>query len=332
MRIDRGYLFWGIFFVLLGAIPLADREGWIEVGGLGDAWRLWPLIIIGLGIVILFSRTRLALAASVVAALVLGGLAGTALASFGGDLDCGRAGRADLDASTANGTLTAPASLDVKIDCGTLALGAGPGDGWTLDARHSGGPPRVESGADRLTIRPAEGGLRRQEWTLAVPAAALDSVRVEANAASTTLDLGTATLSNLRTTLNAGEMRLTAPTGGVGRLEADVNAGDLTVIASGSDIATLDLDVNAGSAHLDLGGSVTGSARVSAGSLEICVPPTADLRIETGNDVAFTIDVEGEGLTRSGDAWVREGTGPRIDLAVHGTVGTFTLDPPGGCR
>ena len=84
MRVDRGYLFWGIFFVLLGAIPLADREGWIEVGGLGDVWRLWPLILIGIGAAILFSRTSLGLVVTIVAAVVLGALAGTAISSVGG--------------------------------------------------------------------------------------------------------------------------------------------------------------------------------------------------------------------------------------------------------
>jgi hypothetical protein len=30
MRLRRGFLFWGIFFILLGGIRLAARQGWID--------------------------------------------------------------------------------------------------------------------------------------------------------------------------------------------------------------------------------------------------------------------------------------------------------------
>src|SRR5262245_47441127 len=158
MRVDRGYLFWGIFFVLLGAIPLADREGWIKVGGLGDAWRLWPLIIIGIGVAILFSRTRLALVATVVAALVLGTLAGTALSSIGGGVfDCVRTGDPLPGRITTQGPLGGDASVDVHIACGTLQLTTAGTTEWTLDARYAGDSPRYEADADSFSIRPADG-------------------------------------------------------------------------------------------------------------------------------------------------------------------------------
>jgi hypothetical protein len=333
VRVDRGYLFWGIFFVLLGLIPLADREGWIDIGGFGDAWRLWPLLLVAIGVVILLSRSRLALVATVVLALVLGTIAGTALASFGGGIDCGATSGARLEHTTSNGTLSAPASVDVHLDCGTLTVEAGgTGSDWTLDAGHVGGAPRVETGPSSLAIRPADGGPRRQEWRLTLPAQPLDSVQVEANAASATVDLGTARLTDLKTTLNAGDMRLTVPTGGVGRLESEVNAGDMVLVAPAGDIANLDLGANAGRLRVTLGGSVTGTIKVTAATADVCVPADAQLRIQTGDDFAFSTDLGDSGLTRSGDVWVRSGTGPMIDLEVHGTAGSFALDPAGGCE
>ena len=49
MRIHRGYLFWGIVFVLLGGIPLAERSGLIDAQRLSDVGRLWPLLLIAIG-------------------------------------------------------------------------------------------------------------------------------------------------------------------------------------------------------------------------------------------------------------------------------------------
>jgi hypothetical protein len=44
MRIRPGLLFWGIFFLLLGGIPLLVRAGVLDANVLADAWRLWPLL------------------------------------------------------------------------------------------------------------------------------------------------------------------------------------------------------------------------------------------------------------------------------------------------
>lgn len=331
MRVDRGYLFWGIFFVLLGTIPLADRQGWIDVGGLGDVGRLWPLIIIGIGVAILVSRTRLALVATTVGALVLGALAGTALASFGGGVfDCVRTGAPQLQRTSANGTLAPLSSVRVRIDCGDLAIDTGPGNDWTLDAGHAGAPPRVEASPSELGIRPADGAPRRQDWALVVPAV-LDTLDVDSNAANATLRLAGVTLTRLFTSANAGDLRVMAPTGRLDALTVDVNAADVNVQAPSVDVANLDVEANAASLELDFGGSVSGSIQGTAMSVRVCVPPTATLRIETGDELAFSHNLQSSGLSRVGDVWERTGTGPRIALRVGGTASSFTLDQTGAC-
>jgi len=332
MRVDRGYLFWGIFFVLLGAIPLADREGWIDVGGLGDAVRLWPLVIIGIGVVILFSRSRLAPVATVVGALVLGTLAGTAVTTFGGGtvFDCIRVGDPQLQRTSANGTLDPQATARVRIDCGDLAIGTAPGSAWILEAGHAGDPPRVEASGRDLSIRPADGSPRRLDWTVTLPAA-LDTLRVEANASTTTLGLGGATLPRLYASANAGDLRISAPTGRMDTLDIDVNAGDVHVDAPSTDIAALDVNANAASVELSLGGPVSGSIDGTAMSARVCVPPDAALQIRTRDDVAFSQDMRATGLVRMGDVWVRDGVGPRISLTVGGTAASFTLADAGDC-
>lgn len=332
MRIDRGYLFWGIFFVLLGAIPLADREGWVEVGGLGDAVRLWPLVIIGIGVVILFSRSRLAVVTTVVGALVLGTLAGTALASFGGGgvFDCIRVGDAALPRTTTGGTLDPSGSARVHIDCGDLNVGTASGSDWTLDAGHAGDPPRVAASANDLSIRPADGPPRRQDWALALPVA-LASLQVEANASSTTLALEATALSRLDATANAGDLSLVAPLGRMDRLQLGANAADVEVRALSTDIADLDVEANAASVRLVLGGAVTGTIDGAAMSVTVCVPVSASLDIRTRDDVVFSHDLRATGLVRAGDGWQRAGAGPRISLTVGGTASSFTLADEGAC-
>ena len=60
MRVRRGPLFWGVFLVLLGGIPLLVRTGAIDGAVFADAWRFWPLILVAVGLAILvtFFRNR----------------------------------------------------------------------------------------------------------------------------------------------------------------------------------------------------------------------------------------------------------------------------------
>lgn len=59
MRVDRRFLGWGVFFILLGAVPLVVRAGYLTQAQVAGSWSLWPLILIGIGVGILLSRTRL---------------------------------------------------------------------------------------------------------------------------------------------------------------------------------------------------------------------------------------------------------------------------------
>jgi len=331
MRIDRGYLFWGIFFVLLGLIPLADREGWLQVGGLGDAGRLWPLIIIGIGLVIVFSRTRLALVATTIAALVLGTLAGTALAFWGGGgLDCRLTDGPARQRTTTAGVLDADPSVRIHLVCGGVVLRTAPGDGWALDAGHVGDPPKVEEAPGELSVSSADGPPRRQDWDLRLPSD-LGTLDVEATAASATLDLTGATLTHLAASVNAGSLDVAGPAGPIDTLELDANAADLDVSAPATDIALLTVRGNATSVALTLGGAVSGTVEGNVMSIRVCVPDTAALAIETGSELGFSHDLASSGLTLVGDAWVRDGPGPRITLRVGGTASSLKLDQMGAC-
>ena len=58
MHIDRRLLGWGVFFILVGAIPLAVRGGFLDAEERVSSWpSLWPVLLIGWGLGLLLRRT-----------------------------------------------------------------------------------------------------------------------------------------------------------------------------------------------------------------------------------------------------------------------------------
>lgn len=312
MRVHRGYLFWGIFFVFLGAIPLAERLGWIDLSSFGDMWRLWPLTVIAAGLAILLSRTRAASAGTVVAAAVIGLVAGGALAYGGGFIgtvgDC-TSDPSDLEHVTANGTFASDASVSLDFECGTLELTTAAGRDWSVDAGYRGAAPSIEDGSEHLAIRAPEAAVRRQEWDLTLPSDALRALDVQANAGTARIDLGSTPLDELRIEANAGEVRL----------------------AAAGAIADLQVSMNAGLAQLTIDGSADGRLTVNAGSIELCVADDAALEFVVNEQFAFGNNLSASRLTRDGTTWRRAGDGPLISLRVEGNAASFDLNPSGGC-
>ena len=58
MRIDQRFLGWGIFLIVLGAVPLAVRSGIVTADAAGTAVRLWPLLLVGAGIGLVLRERR----------------------------------------------------------------------------------------------------------------------------------------------------------------------------------------------------------------------------------------------------------------------------------
>src|SRR6478609_5400039 len=189
MRVRRGLLFWGLLLIPLGAIPLLARSGAIDPARLADAWRLWPLILVGIGVAILASRTRFAL---------VGAVSGC---GFGNETT------RQLDQA---GELGGNAQVRLELDCGSIDFRAGGDAGWTIHAAYRGDPPTIQAESNRLSVGTPSGGDRQQDWTIGVPAAQLGALDMTANAATSTVDLGTAAMSRLQADANAGDLRVTA--------------------------------------------------------------------------------------------------------------------------
>lgn len=317
MHVNRGLVFWGTALVTAGAVALLIQTGTIDGDQARELWEYWPVALILIGLAIIAARTPFALIATIVAALVVGGLAGSLVAgwpegfSFGcsGDLDQGR---------TETGAFSGAAEVDLELNCGDLAVTTGDGGGWEVDARFaSGAEPEITSGGSSLRVH-SEGGPwftdSRQAWDVVLPTDVELALDVSANAASSTLDLEGADLSELN---------------------VDANAGDVLMELLGTEVASLELDVNAGSLSVvvDDGTVASGSMSVNAGSLELCAPEGVAFAITIEDpNVTFSHNLDESGLDRSGDTW-RSGDGEAaIVLDVEGNAGSFTLNPDGGCE
>jgi hypothetical protein len=325
MRLRSGLLFWGVFLIVLGAVPLAVQNGWLDRDAVIGLWRLWPLALIALGVAVMLSRTPVAVIGAVAAAVVLGVAAGGALAAGWGWMghfgaDCGGEGPRPGAEIREQGSFADSASVDLNFNCGLLVVDSAPGSDWSLTAAHQGPAPTISASDAELRVRsrsdgPFWGG-HRQEWELSLPT--------------------DATLT-LRTSINAGEGRLDLTDATLERLSVDTNAGQTAVdLADVTELRLLDLSVNAGSSSINLGaGSLEGSLSVNAGSIDLCVPDEVALAITLDANITFGHNLDDRGLTERDSTWFTtdyETAAQQVDLAVAGNAASFTLNPEGGCR
>ncbi len=325
MHVRRGFLGWGVFLILAGAIPLAVRAGSISTDQLGRFWDLWPLILIGIGVGLVLSRTRFDFVGGLIVAATLGIMVG-GLLSVGADgfssTSCGsNAATAAFPAS--DGTLSSTGDVALRLDCGELTVGTAQGSAWHLEGTDAKGlGPNIGSSASSLDIRSRTsngasffGFGDRATWRLTLPTIPQLGLHLQFNAGRATVGLDGATLGDVGLQMNAGS--------------ATVDLG------SAAAIKAIDMQLNAGSLALTLPNlSMTGSIQANAGSVEICAPPGAGLRLHTGESIIASYDYAGHGLVQDGKTWTTPGfdsAAVRIELDTNANAGSFTLDPEDGC-
>lgn len=327
MRINRGVLGWGVFFVVVGLVPLAVRAGYVDADTVRRAWELWPLILIGIGLGLVLQRTPLAMAGGLLVAITFGLMGGSALAvgfgpvaSFGG---CSfGAGSPDGRAfPTQSGTLGDAADVSLDLSCGELTAATGAGLAWQLNGSSSdGSPPDISTSGGGLDIRTPNGGpfnARGGSWQITLPQDPAIRLDVSVNAGSARLDLGQANVVDLGLDVNAGDAHVNlAGTPAIGRLTSQVNAGSLSVALPSPT------------------GLLSGDLSANAGSIEICVPDGVPLRIRTGNSPLGANNFGSRGLTQNGNVWTNAAFGSGatgIDLSTSANLGAVNLNPEAGC-
>jgi hypothetical protein len=326
MHIDRRFLNWGVFFILLGLIPLAVQLKWVDPGAIANAWRFWPLILVGIGIGLVLRRTALAFAGGLVVAATFGLMFGSLLAGgSAGDLGfvCG-SGRAAESFPTQSGAFGSIGSVSLDVNCADVTVGMTPGSGWTLSGTASDGRiPKLDASPEQLAIRQADrawvgpfgtsGG--RETWTVMLPS----DPTVELNA-----------------TMNAGTANYQLAGAHFSSISMTTNAGSVTVDLTGATAPSMSYTLNAGSTKIILpASSFSGSFTVNAGSLAFCAPTGAGLRISASDNFLASNNFTERGLARSGSVWTTPGfasAATRIDVSATVNLGRIELDPGGGCK
>jgi hypothetical protein len=320
MHLNRGLLFWGLALITAGATALAVQQGIIQRETLAEAWRLWPVILIAIGLSIVLARTPLSVIGTIVAALVLG-IAGGALVTVGPGIAC--TGDIPQVSDTSNGEFTAgdSATVDLDFNCGELAVAMVDGNAWSAETAVAGSR-EVELRADggSLQVQSSdEGGFDinggRQRWEIGLGSDLAYDLNVGANAADVDLTLG------------GGSFNV---------LSLDPNAASLLIDLAGTTVQEFRMSMNAGSADIvtDAATAMDGTLSMNAGSVELCTPPDAALRFTVDANVTFSHNLEDRGLAQSGNTWESatfNGAAQSIDLRLEGNAASFTLNPDGGC-
>jgi Domain of unknown function (DUF5668) len=319
MHINRGLLFWGLALITAGATALAVIQGYVDRDFVAEVWRLWPLILIAIGLSIVLARTPYAVIGTVLAALVLGVGVGS-LVGAGPSVACTGAVPSDLETSSGE-FVGDTASVNLQMNCGELNIAMADGSAWTAGTATTGDRDVEVIGTDStLTMRTTgdegwnfDGGKLR--WDLGLGSDVTYDLQVSANAADAEIDLSGGTFSDV---------------------DVDPNAASLFFDLSGATFESFGISMNAGSAEIqtDAGTTMDGTLAMNAGSMELCTAPDAALRITVNANVTFSHNLDSTDLTQSGDTWTSasfDGASTFIDLRLEGNAASFTLNPDGGC-
>ena len=319
MRVNRGLVFWGVALVSAGLVALAIQFDIIPEETARQLWQFWPVALIVIGLAVIAGRTPFALAASLAAGIVVGGLTGTLVAGWPDGLSIGCGGETSEQVAADGAFSGESAEVGLEFDCGELAVAMGEGSAWSVDARHgTNAEPTITDGASSLRVDSDDSswfgfGEARQAWDVTLPTDVELALEVDANAASSRLDLEGATFSTL---------------------SIDANAGEVTLGLEGATAEDLTIEANAGSIGITVDESTTATAsvQVNAGSVELCVPDGASVAITLSDDnVTFSHDLDESGLDQDGDTW-RSGDGDAgVTVDIEGNAASLSYNPEGGC-
>ncbi len=320
MRVNRRFLYWGVFFVAIGGVLVLADLAAVDSASIADAMRLWPVAIVAIGVGLILRRTRFSLAGGMLAAAMPGLLLGGVFAvapHF--SVDCG--GRGDpASVTTREGTFDGPATVSVTSACGTLEVNTAAGSGWTFNGGNTADqPPIVDATGRSLSIDSGVTGgwhffeAGRDTWNLTLPTSRIDQLSL---------------------VVNAGKGQVSLSGAQLGAVDLTTNAAETIVDASGASLTSLSGAVNAGllSVHLPSASDISGSLRVNAGALEVCTPPGLGLRV-SHDGVLSGIKVGG--LQVTGSVWQSPdyaSAARHADLNVTVNVGGVEINPIGGCK
>jgi hypothetical protein len=318
MRVNRGRLNWGVFLIVLGAMPLAYNQGTVSSSTLAEAWRLWPLILVGLGLGMVLRRTPASFVGGLVVAVCLGLVVGS-LFAVGPRLGCGN-GSTSTSNITRDGTFDGAASVELNLQCGTTIVTTSPDASWHVNASNTGGSQaQVNSSSTSLSVGSDHGNWwpdrGADNWQIALPAQTPISLSASINAGDAHFNLAGAKLTSATFSLNAGSSRIDLTGGTVGSLTVSTNVG--------STLLTLD-------GQSDLSGSID----TNLGELKLCAPAGLGLQLRASDSLSGN-NFGSAGLVHVGDVWQTPGYDTSVhkaNLTASTSLGSLSINPAGGCK
>jgi len=326
MKVNRSWLNWGVFFIVLGAIPLAANSGYLDRDVAGGLFRLWPLLLIGIGVGLMLRFTALHAIGGLVVAATFGLLGGALLTSGPGAVAgaCVVPSRIDPAAleTRTNPFAGSEAHLELELSCARVEVDRSGGSEWVVRANFAAGRTGLDAGPDRVRLGDRPAGFfdarSGQQIQLGLPTDAPLSSSITLNASNATVNLAGAAVNQFGATLNASDARFQL-------LDADMANGRIS------------MTLNASSATVSLprtGSTLSSSVTINAAALTLCAPS------ELGLSIAYDGTLSSEnfaaaGLVRSGDTWQTSGfasASQRLELHLSANVSSTTLDRSGGCQ
>ena len=334
MRVNRRFLYWGVFLAAIGGVLVAADVRAVDTSTIADALRLWPLAFVAIGLGMVLRRTQFSLPVGLVAAavpgLVLGG--GFALVPRIA-VDCG-GDAVTSSVATHQGVFDGPARISVTTGCGAFVVSTAPGNAWQLQAGDaSGRAPIIDASAQSLSID--AGGHGGWHTFFGAGDGEGDGLQFSERSRDTWhLTLPTSPIENLSLVVNAGQGQIGLPGAQIGNLDLTTNAARTTVDLSEASVGSISGRVNAGvlSFRLPQTADIVGSIEVNAGALQVCAPSELGLRIHhTGVLNGVSVD----GLHQAGNDWQSPdyaSAAHHADLNVNVNLGSVEINPIGGCK
>lgn len=322
MHVRRGFVNWGIFLVCLGAVPLAVQLNLIDRDTATSLLRLWPLILIGIGLGIMLRFSRAAALGGIVVAATFGLLFGVFFAAGFPSVAAACTGdQVNGTPITRTGTASGILDLNIELTCGEMSVTRAGSGTWSVTAQTGNATPTIESNASSLRLRSVTmarwpfGNDQRESWEVILPTdVALTSSGISVNAAKLHAVLGNGALGTFNVTYNASEGTFDMAGASSAALNGTLNASTISMVLPS--------------------GPFTANITINASTLNFCAAPETGLRI-TYEDTLSSHNFVSAGLIQSGKTWQSANYSTatsRAEIHISANVSTTNLNPKGGCQ
>jgi hypothetical protein len=251
-----------ILLIGAGVLFLLNNLGIVDWAIWNDLWRLWPIVLIAIGLDLLVGRRNPLVSLIIVVLVLLAG--GAVLFATGGFRGVGNPAQANLNVPLAGAQ---SARVDIDYGMGNLSLdGAAPGGALatgTLAYYENRGAPRqdVNTSGDsvNLTLEQRNNGFGNWfggnsgnlDWNLHLsPAVPLD-LRADLGAGNSELDLTRLNVQNLVVDSGAGNTTVALPEK-PGRMTAEIDGGVGNVTLRVPDGVQARINVDSGIGNVDV--------------------------------------------------------------------------------